>query len=204
MKTTKKTRELVLLALLTAIELILAFTPLGYLRVGIIEITFMTVPIAIAAMMIGPYASLFLGCVFGITSFAQCFGISLFGTTLMGINPIFTFILCFVPRALMGFLVGVIFRAIHRIDKTGFVSFTVASLSAAALNTAFFVLGFFLMFHGVTLDLGGVIFDISKMNLLDVLVFIAGVNGIVEIVVCMVLSTALGKVFVHLQNKYLA
>ena len=122
----------------------------------------------------------------------------------MGINPIFTFILCFVPRALMGFLVGVIFRAIHRIDKTGFVSFTVASLSAAALNTAFFVLGFFLMFHGVTLDLGGVIFDISKMNLLDVLVFIAGVNGIVEIVVCTVLSTALGKVFVHLQNKYLA
>lgn len=204
MKSTKQTRDLVLLALLTAIELLLAFTPLGYLRVGIVEITFMTVPIAVAAMMIGPHASLFLGCIFGITSFVQCFGISLFGTTLFAINPVFTFLLCFVPRALMGLLVGILFRAVDRVDKTKIISFSVASLSAAALNTAFFVLGFFLMFRNATLDLGGAVFDISQMNLLDILVFIAGVNGLVEIAVCTVISTVLGKVLVHLQRKYLA
>ena len=120
----------------------------------------------------------------------------------MGINPIFTFILCFVPRILMGFLVGIIFRAIHKMDKTGFISFSVASLSAAALNTAFFVLGFFLLFRNAILTLGEIVIDVSTMNILDVLVFIAGINGVIEIIVCTILSTALGKIFVHLQNKY--
>ncbi|MBQ7336539.1 MAG: ECF transporter S component [Clostridia bacterium] len=198
-----KTFTLVQLALLTAIELILAFTPIGYLRVGIVEITFMTIPIAVGAMLLGPASSLFLGCVFGLTSFVQCFGISVFGTTLFGINPLYTFILCFVPRALMGWLTGVIFRAVRKVEQKGLISFTAASCSAALLNTIFFVLFFYLFFHGASLNLAGAVIDVSQMNILDVLVFIAGINGAVEVVVCTVLSTVLGKALVHLQKKVL-
>lgn len=44
-RATEKTRKLVQMAILIAVMLILAFTPLGYLKVGAIEITFMTIPV---------------------------------------------------------------------------------------------------------------------------------------------------------------
>lgn len=56
-----RTVKMVLLAILAAIMLILAFTPLGYLKVGVIEISFMMVPAAVGAIVLGPLAGLILG-----------------------------------------------------------------------------------------------------------------------------------------------
>lgn len=202
---TQEQRKIVFLtecAVLIAIELIMSFTPLGFLRVGVVEITFMTIPVALGAMLLGPMASLLLGTVFGIASFVQCFGISAFGTLLFGINPVGALVLCIVPRALMGYLCGVIFRGIRKGTGKDLLAFTVTSFSAAAMNTIFFVLTFALFFHGATLDFGGgSVVDISQMNLIDILVFIAGVNGLVEVGVCTVLSTAIGKALVHFVPK---
>ena len=60
--------RLVLTALLTALIIVMAFTPLGYLKAGAIEITFITIPVIIGAVLLGPVGGLFLGAVFGITS----------------------------------------------------------------------------------------------------------------------------------------
>ena len=49
-----KTLEMVQLAVLIAIMLILAFTPLGYLRIGPLAISLMTIPVVIGAMILGP------------------------------------------------------------------------------------------------------------------------------------------------------
>ena len=73
--TEKQTYEMVLMAILAAIMLILGFTPLGFLRVGAIEITFMVIPIAIGAILLGPRGGAILGGLFGAISFFQCFGI---------------------------------------------------------------------------------------------------------------------------------
>lgn len=78
-RATEKTRKLVQMAILIAVMLILAFTPLGYLKVGAIEITFMTIPVVVGAIILGPTAGAVLGGVFGLTSFIQCFGMSAFG-----------------------------------------------------------------------------------------------------------------------------
>lgn len=48
-----KTLEMVQLAVLIAIMLILAFTPLGYLRIGPLAISLMTIPVVIGAMILG-------------------------------------------------------------------------------------------------------------------------------------------------------
>ena len=48
-----RTAKMVLLAILAAIMLVLAFTPLGYLKVGVIEISFMMVPVAVGAIVLG-------------------------------------------------------------------------------------------------------------------------------------------------------
>ena len=62
---------MVQLAVLIAIMLILAFTPLGYLRIGPLAISLMTIPVVIGAMILGPAGGAVLGLVFGLTSFYQ-------------------------------------------------------------------------------------------------------------------------------------
>ena len=67
----KKLQDLTLTAVLAALVLLMSFTPLGYLKVGFVSITFLTIPVAIGAMVVGPGAGLFLGTLFGITSLIQ-------------------------------------------------------------------------------------------------------------------------------------
>ena len=50
----KKVRTLTYLAVLTAIIFLLSFTPIGYLKIGVLEISFLTIPVIIGAMVLGP------------------------------------------------------------------------------------------------------------------------------------------------------
>ena len=196
-KATQKTRRLVQMAILIAIMLVLAITPLGYLKVGAIEITFMTIPVVIGAILLGPAAGAFLGGVFGLTSFIQCFGMSAFGAALLGINPFLTFLVCMVPRILMGYLAGVIFRVIYRHDKTKILSFAASSLSGALLNTILFV-------GMLMLSFGSSEYMMTMRGGLDLLAFLAafvGVNGLVEAIVAFVLGTAISKALVQFLPK---
>ena len=90
---TDKTRRLVYMAILIAIILVMAFTPLGYLKTAGIEITFIQVPVIVGAILMGPAAGAILGGVFGFTSFIQCFGLSAFGAALLEINAVYTHML---------------------------------------------------------------------------------------------------------------
>lgn len=81
------TKYLVEMALLVAIILLMAFTPIGYIKTAGLEITLIVIPVAVGAVTLGPAAGAILGGVFGITSFIQCFGMSAFGTLLLGVNP---------------------------------------------------------------------------------------------------------------------
>ena len=81
-----KTLQLTRLGILSAIIIIMAFTPLGYLKIGPLSITFLTVPVILGAMLLGPLNGAILGAVFGLTSFAQCFGLDPFGTTLLALT----------------------------------------------------------------------------------------------------------------------
>ena len=130
---------MVQLAVLIAIMLILAFTPLGYLRIGPLAISLMTIPVVIGAMLLGPAGGAVLGLVFGLTSFYQCFAGDPFGAALVAMNPFFTFLVCIPTRTLMGWLSGVIFKALWKIDKTKTVTYFVTGLLGAFMNTLFFM-----------------------------------------------------------------
>ena len=54
MNTTNNTSKLVILGLMTGILLLMAYTPLGYLNIGPLAITFNVIPVAIAAITLGP------------------------------------------------------------------------------------------------------------------------------------------------------
>lgn len=123
--------------MLTAVIILMTFTPLGYLKLPFVEISFLMLPVALGAILLGPVAGAILGTVFGITSFIQCFGASALGAMLLSINPFLTFLVCVPTRILAGWLTGLVFQAIYRAEakreKKHLLSFGAASLWRADL-----------------------------------------------------------------------
>lgn len=179
---------MVRLAALVAIIVLMAFTPLGYFKYGALSITFIMIPVVIGAIILGPSAGAILGGVFGLTSLAQCFGLDPFGTFLFSVNPLATIIMCIIPRIAMGWLSGLIFKAIYKVDKTKIVSYSVASLSGALLNTAMFI-ALLLLFFGNT-QLPAAFGGIKVIQIISVTL---GINAVIEAFVCLVVGAAISK-----------
>lgn len=178
------------LAMLSAIIIIMSFTPLGYLKVGFLSITFLTIPVVIGAIMLGPIDGAILGAVFGATSFAQCFGLEPFGTTLLSIDPVLTFLLCLIPRILIGFTTGYALKSFKKIQINQIATYVLSSLTGVLTNTVFF-LGFVFLFFGRT--------DYIQSfgdSFLKILIALAGTNAITEAVVCTIIAAILTKALV--------
>ena len=144
--TSSKVRETALTAVLAAIVLLMAFTPLGYLRVGPVSITFLVIPVVIGGMTLGPVRGGFLGAVFGATSFAQCFMGDPFGAALVALSPMATAVACFVPRILIGVVAGVLFPALLKLRGSHALAFVGTAVAGTLTNTILFVgmvVGFF-------------------------------------------------------------
>ena len=184
-----KTLKMIQLALLTAIIVLMAFTPVGFIRTPGLEITLIGIPVVVGAVLLGPSGGAILGAVFGLCSFLQCFGMSPFGAVLLGINPFWTFVVCFVPRTLMGWLSALIFKGLRKVDKTRFFSFLAACLGGALLNTILFLSALMLFF-------GQSEYILSMQGSMNVFAFVlafVGVNGLIEAIVCAVVGTAISK-----------
>ena len=193
------TKWLVRMGVLIAIIVLMSFTPIGYLKVGAVEITFIMIPVIIGAVTLGAKSGAILGAVFGITSFIQCFGASPFGAALLSINWIFTLLTCMVPRILMGWLTGVIFSALYKRDKTkGHVlSFIVASIAAPIMNTVLFVLFVIVLFGSTEY----IIEMQAGRNLLAFVAWFVGINGAVEAAVSFLVGGSVSKAIYRFVNK---
>lgn len=187
-----RTKRMVQLALFIAIIVLMAFTPIGYIKTMGIEITLLVVPVAVGAIVLGPVSGAILGGVFGITSFIQCFGLSPFGAMLLSINPAATFVLCLVPRVLMGWLTGLIFIGLRKVDRRGAVSYAAASLAGPLLNTTLFIL-MFLPFFYKTDYIQGMAKQFHTDNVMAFIAAFVGVNGVIEAAICFILGTAISK-----------
>lgn len=190
----QKTVLLVETAMLTAIIAVMAFTPLGYLRVGPLELTLIMVPVIIGAVTCGPAVGAFLGGVFGVTSFIQCFMGSPLGAVLGSISIWRTFVVCVIARILAGFLCGLLFRVCAKHDSKQGWSYATASVGGALFNTVFFLGSLALLFWNVEFTpeqadaLGGV-----DTVLKTVIAIAAGINAPIELIVCAILGSAIGK-----------
>ena len=183
------TSQLTILGLMTAILLLMAYTPLGYLNIGPLAITFNIIPVAISAIVLGPVGGAIAGGIFGLTSFGQCIGIggtSAMGAMLFSINPFLAFIQRFLPRILDGFLLGYLFRLMRK--KTGKISVSsaVTGFFSAFLNTAFFMTALVLLF-------GNTEYIKGLMGGKNVIVFICtfvGINAVCEMISSTVITGA--------------
>ncbi len=200
-KSTTKTKMLVLYALFTAIIALLSLTPLGYLSVGAIDITFIVVPVVIGAIMLGSKGGAFLGLIFGISSFLSANGIGVpspFGAVILSISWWRTAVLCIIPRVLMGFFTGLIFEFLAKNGKKSFWKIALTSLIGPILNTLFFMSVLFLLFGS-----SDYITELrAGQNLLAFAAAFVGLNGLIEAGVSFVVSTAVVKaIFASLKIK---
>ena len=186
------TRNFVTIALLTAILIVLGYVnipqPAG------LSITFNMIPVAIAAIAMGPVGGAIVGGAFGLISFLQCFGICGFsgmGAALAGINPLLAFIQRFFPRLLDGVLLGFIYRFIRN-RLNAYVGCAVTGFMAAFLNTLLFMTSLVWIFGGTEYMQN----SMAGRGMLAYIVAAVGLNGVVEMIVSTVLTGAVGAALI--------
>ncbi len=184
-------RTLTQLALLTAVVLVMSATPLGYIRVGPLTMSLLTVPVAIGAMLTGPVGGAWIGFVFGMTSFSNAIN-GTGGLTAYAFqeNPLACFVTCVVARVACGLCCALLYRAVVKLlpgrEKTTCV---IGALSAPLLNTLFFMsclLGFFYQMEQIQ----NMIETFGVSNPLSLAFAMIGLQGLIEAVVCGVVASA--------------
>lgn len=135
----QKIQRLTLAAFFVAIEVLMGFTPIGYIPLGILNITTMHLPVILAGILVGPSFGAGMGFVFGLTSLLHAtfspnitaFVFSPF-ITIAGIHGNFySLLICFLPRIFLGWFSGMMYSFLrNRIQNT-----SVCAMLTAVINT---------------------------------------------------------------------
>ena len=202
-KRNDKVRDQVILALFTAIVLLLAFTPIGLIDLPIIKATILHVPVIIGSVVLGPKKGGFLGFVFGLTSLIKnttapsllSFAFSPF-IPLPGIGEgsLLALVICFIPRILVGITPYFTVKGIEYIANKLFgkknkaihsVAVTVSAVAGAFTNTIL-VMGMIYLFFKEPYAAAN---SIPVETVLTVILGIVGTNGVPEAIAAAVITT---------------
>lgn len=193
-------------ALFAALIIILAFTPfLGYIPLGFTRATIIHIPVIIGAVVLGPKKGAFLGAVFGLTSLINntmnptvtSFVFSPF-YSLGEINGgIYSLIVCFVPRILVGVVPYFVFRGLYKLTKKGnsglMLSLGAAGLAGALTNTLLVMNLIFLFFRDAYASANQVASDTVYNFILSII----AINGIPEAIVAAIIVAIIGRVLLR-------
>jgi len=172
------TKYMVELAAMIAIIIIMAFTPLGYIKLPGLTITFLTIPVAVGAIILGPVGGLICGLTFGLTSLYQA---------VTG-GSVFTFALF----TLEGLLTGLIFKGLHNIRSVQKVSYYIASLACPLLNTLLFMSTLVALFYRTDF-IQTYVTKFAASNPFTFVIAFVGTQGAIEAVVCFVVASILSR-----------
>lgn len=194
MKASEKTKKMVQLSLLIAVEVVLALTPLGFIPLGFTKATTMHIPVIIGAILMGPVQGGILGGVFGLCSLlvntftptATSFVFSPFFTLGEVSGNVWSLVICFVPRILIGVVAGLLYRAIAKQEKRVIVATAVSSVVGSLINTAL-VMGGIYLFFGQSYAAAK---EIPFEALFSAIMVVVGINGVPEAIVAVIIVTA--------------
>ena len=100
----EKVKEMAIYSLFTAIIVILASTPLGFIRVGVVSVTIIPIFVIIMAFLLGVKGGLEGGVTFGIVSMIVAFTLGPTGLDALFRNPLVSVL----PRVIFGLVAGII------------------------------------------------------------------------------------------------
>ena len=199
-KTNTKLTYLMELALLVGILLMMNVTGRAMIPLPGQYASIMTVPVAVGAMILGPLAGAVLGGVMGCISFYTAIKTG-FSTLFLagytgGTVVVLSFVNPIIPRILMGFCVGWIFKAVHKLDRSKTLAYYIGGLAAPVLNTLFYMTVLvFIFWNAPTLQnlLGEELMAKFQDNVLLFVAAYVGIQAVLEAVVGCVISGSICK-----------
>ena len=204
--------RLVQMAILSAIIVIMGFTVLGSIPLGgPLVATMAQVPVVIGAVLLGTKCGCILGGVFGavsclyftLYSYPTSFVFSPFQSVSLADNAgtavlyaVFSLLICFVPRILIGFVSGSIFSSLGKRGKSPTLGCILAGVAGSLVNTLL-VLGGIWLFYGQQY--------LTATGAAQPMLYLIGstilVNGLPEAVVTPILTTAICRPLMLLKKK---
>ena len=129
-----RTRTIVIAGVLSAISILLAVTPIGYLiSIAGISATTMHIPVIIGAILEGPVVGALIGLVFGVTSLIRAAVAPNGPIDPLFVNPL----LSVLPRLFIGPVAWLVWRALRRWPAVGLA----AAGAAGSMTNTILVLG---------------------------------------------------------------
>lgn len=201
----RDTRWMVCVALMAAIVIVLANTPLGMIQLPVIKATTVHIPVILGAVLLGPLAGGILGSVFGICSLISntmaptllSFAFSPFMSTtgLPGVlKALWISVGC---RILIGVVSGWLWKLFEKVHLNQTIALPITGFVGAMVNTVTVMGSIYLLFAqqyaqaqnvGITAVWGLIMGTITA-------------SGIPEAIASAVLVLALGKVLLRFMKK---
>ena len=199
------TRWMVSVALMAAIVIVLANTPLGMIQLPIIKATTVHIPVIIGAILLGPAAGAILGAVFGICSLISntmaptllSFAFSPFMSTsgLPGaLKAIWISIGC---RILIGVAAGWLWKLLMRLKVNQSVGLLITGFAGSMVNTVTVMGSIYLLFAQQYAQAR----DVGVTAVWGLIMGTVTASGIPEAIAAAVLVLALGKVLIQMFKK---
>ena len=198
----KKTSEMVKMALFIALIILLSVTPLGYIPLGAINATTIQMPVIIGAVLFGWKKGAVLGGVFGVTSLIKnTLQPNLTSFVFSPFVPVFgeesgslwAIVISLFPRIMIGVVAAAVFSLLVKLKLNKTVSSAIAGFCGSLANTVL-VMGGIYVFFGESYSAAKDIAYNALMATVSATITGAGITeAIVSAVVCGAVCTALIK-----------
>ena len=206
MKTKKHdTRWMVSVALMAAIVIVLANTPLGMIQLPIIKATTVHIPVILGAILLGPGAGAILGAVFGICSLVSntmaptllsfAFSPFLSRTGIPGaLKAIWISVGC---RILIGVVAGWLWVLFTKIKLNQFIALPIVGFVGSMVNTVTVMGSIYFLFAQQYAEAK----EVALTAVFGLVMGTVTASGIPEAIAAAILVLALGKVLVVVFRK---
>ena len=199
------TRWMVSVALMAAIVIVLANTPLGMIQLPIIKATTVHIPVIIGAILLGPSAGAILGFVFGVCSLISntmaptllSFAFSPFMSTtgIPGVcKALWISIGC---RILIGIAAGWLWILLHKINVNKLIALPVVGFVGSMVNTVTVMGSIYLLFAQQYAEAK----EVAITAVWGLVMGTVTASGIPEAIAAAVLVLALGKVLIQVFKR---
>ncbi len=195
--TITKTRKMAMLAMLTAIIVVLQIV-CTFIKFGPFSITLALTPIIVGAAIYGGGAGAFLGFIFG----AVVYITGLMGydggfiNMMMEYNAVATTLICFVKGIAAGAVAGLVYKLIAKASKTA--AAVVSGIVAPVVNTGLFAIASLTIFYGFASG-----FTTEGQSPVGLVLFTwIGANFIVEFISNVALGAVITRVVEYYNKKF--
>lgn len=206
MKTKKHdTRWMVSVALMAAIVIVLANTPLGMIQLPVIKATTVHIPVIIGAILLGPWAGAILGAVFGVCSLISntmaptllSFAFSPFMSTTGipgALKAIWISVGC---RILIGIIAGWLWIALEKIKMNHLAALPIVGFAGSMVNTVAVMGSIYILFARQYAEAR----EVAVSAVWGLIIGTVTASGIPEAIAASILVLALGKALIQVFRR---